>query len=123
MLHLVQQQRPPPLVEGEKLRAWERLLVGAEAELGKCLTQLSGLPDRRHVETWIDQLTLALQVIRDGPRQGEPYPMLLRDWLRRHRPALTLEALGREPRVDRSGLRATRARLEKLERENVGEPG
>ena len=30
MLHLVQPP-PPPLVEGQKLREWERLLVGAEA--------------------------------------------------------------------------------------------
>ena len=110
-----------PSVECDKLRKWGTLLTACEKEFQACLTNLLSLPsaDRVHTEKWIRQLETTLRIVRDGPIPGEQFPAMLSDWLARHQingKCPSLEDLGLEPRIQRCGLRATKARLVELEK-------
>ena len=114
-------QLATPPVECDKLRKWLSLLTACEKEFQSYLDNLLGLPpeDRVHTEKWIRQLETTLRIVRDGPIPGEQFPLMLSDWLARHQlngKCPSLEDLGLEPRIQRGGLRATRARLTELER-------
>ena len=110
-----------PAVECDKLRNWLVLLTACEKEFDGCLTNLLSLSpaDRVHTEKWIRQLETTLRIVRDGPIPGELFPAMLSDWLVRHQTngkCPSLEDLGLEPRIQRGGLRATKARLGELEK-------
>ena len=110
-----------PPVETAKLRTWLSLLTACEKEFRGHLSNLLSLPpeDRAHTEKWIRQLEATLRIVRDGPIPGEKFPVILSDWLARHQvngKCPSLEDLGLEPRIQRGGLRATRARLSELEK-------
>ena len=60
----------------------------------------------------------SLRMLSDGP-DGEPLPVILADWLRHHKVRAvgrrpSLEDLNLEPRIERGGIVATRARLAEL---------
>ena len=107
-----------PTVEREKLLSWRIFLAACERDFQSCLKSFSRLPPdhRAHVEKWIKEINAALRIVRDGPLPGEQFPAMLQEKMRLLNGKFpSLEDMGREPRIERGGLRATEARLVELE--------
>ena len=106
-----------PSVEREKLLSWRIFLAACERDFQSCLTSLRGLPPDHlaHVEKWINEIETALRIVRDAPLPGELFPAILQEKIRIENGRFpSLEAMGREPRIERGGLRATEVRLMEL---------
>ena len=111
-----------PFQEIERERAmqqeWLNTLLAADHDLRHSLRQLNNLEDQSHVEKWIDELERSLRILSDGP-DGEPLPVVLADWLKHRKVRAvggrpSLEDLNLDPRIERGGIVATRARLAEL---------
>ena len=112
--------RPFHEIERERARqqAWLDTLLAADRDLRHSLQQLKDLEDQSHIEKWIDALERSLRILSDGP-DGEPLPVILADWLKHSKVRAvggrpSLEDLNLEPRIERGGIVATRARLTEL---------
>ena len=112
--------RPFHEIERERglQQQWLDTLLAADHDLRYSLRQLKNLEDQSHVEKWIDELQRSLRILSDGP-DGEPLPVILADWLRHRKVRAvsrrpSLEDLNLEPRIERGGIVATRARLTEL---------
>ena len=112
--------RPFHEIERERglQQQWLDTLLAADHDLRYSLRQLKNLEDQSHVEKWIAELERSLRILSDGP-DGEPLPVILADWLRHHKVRAvgrrpSLEDLNLEPRIERGGITATRARLAEL---------
>ena len=97
---------------------WLDMLLAADHDLRHSLRQLKNLEDQHHVEKWIAELERSIRILSDGP-DGEPLPLILANWLKHHKVLSvggcpSLEDMGLEPRIERGGIVATRARFAEL---------